>query len=145
MTYVTAGYPTAEDTVDILLGMEAGGAGEERNVNCQLLLTKSQMSSRWAFPSQTQLQMARRSRKPILLVYTSFVVQFTLQVSDYRTASPQERNHHHLDPRDGAGSQEKGPESTNPFYGILQPDAEIRRGETSEGLPRGRREWLYRR
>lgn len=27
VTYVTAGYPTAEDTVDIMLGMEAGGAG----------------------------------------------------------------------------------------------------------------------
>lgn len=27
VTYVTAGYPTAEDTVPILLGMEAGGAG----------------------------------------------------------------------------------------------------------------------
>ncbi|KAL8884685.1 MAG: hypothetical protein Q9215_007330 [Flavoplaca cf. flavocitrina] len=26
VTYVTAGYPSAEDTVDILLGMEAGGA-----------------------------------------------------------------------------------------------------------------------
>ena len=27
VTYVTAGYPTAEETVDILLSMEAGGAG----------------------------------------------------------------------------------------------------------------------
>jgi tryptophan synthase len=27
VTYVTAGYPTAEETPDILLGMEAGGAG----------------------------------------------------------------------------------------------------------------------
>ncbi len=30
VTYVTAGYPTAEETVDILLGMEAGGAGMPR-------------------------------------------------------------------------------------------------------------------
>ena len=28
VTYVTAGYPTAAETVDILLGLEAGGAGE---------------------------------------------------------------------------------------------------------------------
>jgi len=28
VTYVTAGYPTIGETVDILLGMEAGGAGE---------------------------------------------------------------------------------------------------------------------
>ena len=27
VTYVTAGFPTADETVDILLGMEAGGAG----------------------------------------------------------------------------------------------------------------------
>ena len=27
VTYVTAGFPTSEETVDILLGMEAGGAG----------------------------------------------------------------------------------------------------------------------
>lgn len=27
VTYVTAGYPTSEETVEILLGMQAGGAG----------------------------------------------------------------------------------------------------------------------
>ena len=29
VTYVTAGYPTTEETVDVLLGMEAGGAGKK--------------------------------------------------------------------------------------------------------------------
>ena len=29
VTYVTAGYPTAEETTDIMLGMEAGGAGTQ--------------------------------------------------------------------------------------------------------------------
>lgn len=28
VTYVTAGYPTAKETTGIMLGMEAGGAGE---------------------------------------------------------------------------------------------------------------------
>lgn len=28
ITYVTAGFPTAEETVDILLGMQNGGAGQ---------------------------------------------------------------------------------------------------------------------
>jgi tryptophan synthase len=28
VAYVTAGYPTVGETVDILLAMEAGGAGE---------------------------------------------------------------------------------------------------------------------
>ena len=27
--YVTAGFPTADETVDVLLGMEAGGAGKK--------------------------------------------------------------------------------------------------------------------
>ena len=27
VTYVTAGYPTAAETVDIMLGMEVGGTG----------------------------------------------------------------------------------------------------------------------
>jgi tryptophan synthase alpha subunit len=27
VTYVTAGFPTAQETPDIMLGMEAGGAG----------------------------------------------------------------------------------------------------------------------
>lgn len=27
MTYVTAGFPTVEEAVDIILGLEAGGAG----------------------------------------------------------------------------------------------------------------------
>ena len=35
VTYVTAGYPTNEETVDILLSMEAGGAGAS-NVRCVL-------------------------------------------------------------------------------------------------------------
>ena len=32
VTYVTAGYPTTAETVDILLGMESGGAG--RSFHC---------------------------------------------------------------------------------------------------------------
>lgn len=29
VAYVTAGYPTAEETIDIMLGMENGGAGTQ--------------------------------------------------------------------------------------------------------------------
>jgi tryptophan synthase len=39
VTYVTAGFPTAGETVDILLGMEAGGAGKRYNSNWVLYLT----------------------------------------------------------------------------------------------------------
>jgi tryptophan synthase len=31
VTYFTAGYPTPEETVDILLAMEAGGSGKKAN------------------------------------------------------------------------------------------------------------------
>ena len=30
VAYVTAGYPTVDETVDIVLAMEAGGAGEQQ-------------------------------------------------------------------------------------------------------------------
>lgn len=36
---MTAGFPTADETVDILLGMEAGGAGKQYNLNWQFNLT----------------------------------------------------------------------------------------------------------
>jgi hypothetical protein len=35
VTYVTAGFPTPAETVEVLLGMEAGGAGKD--LNCTLL------------------------------------------------------------------------------------------------------------
>lgn len=31
VTYVTAGYPTADGTPDIMLALQAGGAGKNRN------------------------------------------------------------------------------------------------------------------
>jgi tryptophan synthase len=35
VTYVTAGYPTAEETPDIMLAMEAGGAGMRYDHACE--------------------------------------------------------------------------------------------------------------
>ena len=55
VTYVTAGFPTAHETVDILLGMEAGGAGlnpSEILVECLLTVAKTSLNS--ASPSQTR-------------------------------------------------------------------------------------------
>ena len=37
VTYVTAGFPTADETVGILLGMEAGGAGLPNYVSFLIL------------------------------------------------------------------------------------------------------------
>ena len=39
VTYVTAGYPTADETVDILLGMEAGGVGRYQCIRDNHMLT----------------------------------------------------------------------------------------------------------
>ena len=39
VTYVTAGFPTAKETVEILLGMEAGGAGAYLSGSEDALLT----------------------------------------------------------------------------------------------------------
>jgi len=36
VTYVTAGYPTAQETPDIMLGMEAGGAGTHNSSGLRL-------------------------------------------------------------------------------------------------------------
>ncbi len=50
MTYVTAGYPTPEETVDIMLGMEAGGAGEFGNpIDIQLLIFCRHNRARFTF------------------------------------------------------------------------------------------------
>lgn len=38
VTYVTVGYPTAEETPDIMLGMEAGGAGSRSDLVRELIL-----------------------------------------------------------------------------------------------------------
>jgi hypothetical protein len=36
VTFVTAGFPTVEETVDIILGLEAGGAGMQFMMSTQL-------------------------------------------------------------------------------------------------------------
>lgn len=43
--YFTSGYPTAEETVDIMLGLQAGGVGE---LNCSLVRL-------WQFPVTSSL------------------------------------------------------------------------------------------
>lgn len=37
VAYITAGYPLAEETPDIMLGMEEGGAGKTKQLLTQLL------------------------------------------------------------------------------------------------------------
>jgi len=40
VTYVTAGFPRAEETPDVLLGMQAGGAGESHYSQSEDILMK---------------------------------------------------------------------------------------------------------
>jgi tryptophan synthase len=71
VTYVTAGFPTPEETVDILLGMEAGGAGKYSNWHIKgTLLTALQTSLNLVFPSLTQLLMAQPFKSQIPSVPT---------------------------------------------------------------------------
>lgn len=71
VTYVTAGYPTVQETPDIMLGMEAGGAGTATIPFLhQLVLFKTnfvQTSLSSVFLSQIRLQMVPRYKSRILL------------------------------------------------------------------------------
>ncbi|KAK5279850.1 hypothetical protein LTR16_007341, partial [Cryomyces antarcticus] len=60
VTYVTAGFPTADETPDIMLGMEAGGAGRD-----------AKTSSNWACHSPTQSQTDQLYRKQTQYVFLS--------------------------------------------------------------------------
>jgi hypothetical protein len=142
VTYVTAGYPTAEETVDILLGMEAGGAGKKHNSSTFYDLTNIfKMLLNLVYPSQTQLQMALPSKRRILFVHPR---KMHLKLNSYISiASPQKWNHDHIGPGDGHRGTKEGTEGTNTLYGILQPNAQLWRRETIEGLPRGGSQWLH--
>lgn len=68
VTYVTAGYPTSEETVDILLAMEAGGAGQII-FDCPigiLLTSFDQISLSSVSHSQIQLRTDPQYRKQTL-------------------------------------------------------------------------------
>ena len=56
VTYVTAGFPTAEETVDILLGMEAGGAGRYFSSSVGIVLTSAR-------PHRTRPSLHRSHRR----------------------------------------------------------------------------------
>jgi hypothetical protein len=69
VTYITAGYPTVEETVDILLGMEAGGAGPYTPLSPHSAADKSKISLSLAYPSRIQLQTDIQFKSLILFVY----------------------------------------------------------------------------
>jgi hypothetical protein len=66
VTYVTAGFPRVEETRDILLGMQAGGAGESLPQQLRTLKLKSvQTLLNSVYLSPIPLQMARPFKNPI--------------------------------------------------------------------------------
>lgn len=125
MTYVTAGFPTADDTVDVLLGMEAGGAGKNPEFIWQLLLTDHLDVIELGLPFTDPIADGPTIQKANTV---SILISFftTTQESDNYTASSPKRHHNHLDPRDGTDCEEEGPASSHLVYGVLQPDAQIR-------------------
>ena len=58
VTYVTAGYPKAEDTPAIMLAMEKGGAGKWRNPGFPCSLAQSTPQSKIPTTNHNVLQMS---------------------------------------------------------------------------------------
>jgi hypothetical protein len=81
--------------------------------------------------SQIPLQTAQRFRSRILFVLPSQLrVNQLLRID---AASPQKWSHSFLNTRDGPRSTKEGLDSSSLVHGILQPDSQLWRGETSEG------------
>lgn len=100
VTYVTAGYPTADDTVDILLGMEAGGAGMSH-------LNRNFPAAHVSIRSHRTWSSFHRShrRRP--------------HNTESKYAGIEEWCHRYLHARDGQKCKEKGLESTGALHGLL--------------------------
>lgn len=57
VTYVTAGFPTPEETPGILLGMQAGGSGEFTKPNPQLRRTDDNIKTSSSLDSLSRTQL----------------------------------------------------------------------------------------
>jgi hypothetical protein len=78
VTYVTAGYPTKQETPDIMLGMEAGGAGTlqgDWREQGSHIDKYAQTSSSWACPSQTPSPTVLLFRQQTLYVAFATTLQ----------------------------------------------------------------------
>jgi tryptophan synthase len=96
VTYVTAGYPAADDTVDILLGMEAGGAGKKFSSNWQFPLTNHPDIIELGIPFTDPI-----ADGPTIQTANTVRVSYrngTMWHADNCTASSQKRNHGRLNP-----------------------------------------------
>lgn len=100
ITYVTAGYPTSEETVEIMLGMEAGGAGKR------------------LFQLNTDSCSAlRRSHRAWPSFYRSHCGRSNDTKGKY--ASIEKWHHSHFNPGNSTRSQEKGPSCACIIHGLL--------------------------
>lgn len=98
--YVTAGYPTISETVDILLGMENGGAGMSER--CMLML---------------HVLIVRRSYRTRPSIYRSHRRWANDSKSKY--ASIEERCHDNIDFRNSPRGQKARSKSSRVIYGLL--------------------------
>lgn len=109
VAYVTAGYPTADETVDILLGLEAGGAGIPsflQPFNTAIVLTM-QFRSHRARPPLHRPHRRRPHR------------------TKSQHTSPEKWHHSRIDPRDRPQSAKERTTGAGPFHGILQSATEL--------------------
>lgn len=124
VTYVTAGYPTADETLDILLGMEAGGAGgcARTPYSC---INWTYYRPHWAW-SPLHRSNCRRTYDT-KVEYTSI----------------EEWHHRGIDIRDGTESEAAGFKSAGAVHGLLQSTIELWGKKGSEGRKGSWSRWLH--
>lgn len=54
-----------------------------------------------------------------------------------------EWRHSHFHSTNGTRREEEGTQSAGTVYGILQPNSQLRGGESAQGLQRSRSQWLH--
>ena len=143
VTYVTAGYPTEHETVDILLGMQAGGAGMFLvYINCL------QMSNYTARYHRTRSSLHRSncrrtndSESQYCMLW--LIICWNCPQLTYLVASTHQWRHSNLRPRNCSTGKKERIAGTNFVHGLLQPYSKLWRRSITQGLQGGRRQWFY--
>lgn len=119
VAYVTAGFPTAEETVDIMLGMENGGAGMQLNPSSQTSLHFAPL-----LPSVNTKNCSRHHRawNPLHRPNRRWPDNPEGQYEGLA-----ERCHSHNDSGNGPHCPQEGSQGPRALHGLLQPAAAVRR------------------
>jgi hypothetical protein len=117
---VTAGYPTAEATPNVILSMEKGGADI---IELGVPFTDP-IADGPTIQTANTVSSSDGSRIPD-------------EADHQNTDCAGKWRHDQVDPADGPRCPQAGRARPDPADGLLQPAAELRRGAPYEGLQRG--------